>query len=120
VPSTSKDNKYFQRSDFVLPISDTAFFTPYSTYTAAMLTSDSRILINSSFYFTFKCTQDFFSHFFGTMLINYNTKKIYKELAFIKNILWMHLVIENKDHDSIMRSMSSGLLKDDTKHCHQI
>ena len=32
----------------------------------------------------------------------------------------MHLVIENKDHDSIMRSMLSDLLEDDTKYCHQI
>jgi len=32
----------------------------------------------------------------------------------------MHLVIENKDHNSIMRSMSTGLLKDDTKYSHQI
>ena len=32
----------------------------------------------------------------------------------------MHLVIENKDDEIIMRSMSSGLLKDDTKYCHQI
>ena len=32
----------------------------------------------------------------------------------------MYLVTEDKDQDSIMRSMSSGLLKDDIKYCHQI
>ena len=82
LPSKSKGNDSSKNLTFSYQY-QAVFFTPYHIYTAAMLTLDSRFLLNTSFYFTFKCTQDFFSPFFGNILINYNKKiKILQRTGF--------------------------------------